>query len=338
MSTINEIKNYVKVCFKSQLVPFIQGSPGLGKSAIIKEIAEEYNLELIDIRLSQCDPSDLMGFPKLDGETATYVPMDIFPTENTKLPKDKKGWIIFFDELNSAPKSVQVCAYKIILDRMVGQHKLNNNVLVCCAGNLATDKAVVNNLSTALRSRLVNLTMEPSVNEWLEYAINKDFHFTITAYIQCKGIDALYNFNPDKDSDTYACPRTWEMLNKIVNSVNDPKEYLDLVLGTVGSIGAEYLGFIEYCGSIPTLADVLSGNAKVPGKEGVKFLTCNWLLKELTELTKDSEITKVMEYIEKFSEEYCGLFLQSASKKNPKVLNNKGYLKLLTKLGKFLVC
>ena len=45
-----------------------------------------------------------------------------------------------------------------------------------------------------------------------------------------------------------------------------------------------------------------------------------------------------MEYIEKFSEEYCGLFLQSASKKNPKVLNNKGYLKLLTKLGKFLVC
>lgn len=338
MSNINNIKKMVKLCLKSGLVPFIQGSPGLGKSAVIREIAEENNLELIDIRLSQCDPSDLMGFPKLDGEVATYVPMDIFPTTNTPLPPGKNGWIVFFDELNSAPKGVQVCAYKILLDRMVGQHKLHPNVFMCSAGNLATDKAVVNNLSTALRSRLVNLVMEPATEDWLEYAINKDFHFAITAYIQYKGIDGLYNFNPDKDSETYACPRTWEMLNKLLMHIDTPKDYIDLIIGTIGSIGVEFIGFLDYCAGLPKLSDVLEGTAKVPTKEGVKFLTCNWLLKELKDLKKDEEITKVMSYIEQYSEEYCGLFLQSAGKKNPKVLTNKGYLQLLTKLGKFLTC
>ena len=41
------------------MMPMLVGSPGIGKSAIVKRIADDNNLKLIDIRLSQCDPCDL---------------------------------------------------------------------------------------------------------------------------------------------------------------------------------------------------------------------------------------------------------------------------------------
>lgn len=43
----------------ARLIPFIKGSPGLGKSAMVKQLAKKYNLKLIDIRLGQVDPTDL---------------------------------------------------------------------------------------------------------------------------------------------------------------------------------------------------------------------------------------------------------------------------------------
>ena len=45
--------------FKAKLTPYIHGSPGIGKSALVRSLANEFNLKLIDIRLSQCDPTEL---------------------------------------------------------------------------------------------------------------------------------------------------------------------------------------------------------------------------------------------------------------------------------------
>lgn len=57
--TLKQASELVRNCLRAKLVPFIKGSPGLGKSAIVKAIAETYKLELIDLRLAQCDPTDL---------------------------------------------------------------------------------------------------------------------------------------------------------------------------------------------------------------------------------------------------------------------------------------
>ena len=124
MLTPDQCKKYLKTTMMAKQTAMLHGQPGIGKSDLVREIAEEFNLEVIDIRLSQMEPSELCGFPKLDGDIATYVPMDLFPLEGQSLPKDKAGWVLFFDEIVSAPKSIISAAYKIILDRMVGNHKI----------------------------------------------------------------------------------------------------------------------------------------------------------------------------------------------------------------------
>ena len=72
ISTAN-CKELILDVLKAQLVPFVAGSPGIGKSAIAFEIAKENNLEVIDIRLSQLDPSELQGFPMKMGDKAGYL-------------------------------------------------------------------------------------------------------------------------------------------------------------------------------------------------------------------------------------------------------------------------
>ena len=111
---INEARKQIPLILMSKLVPMIHGSPAVGKSSIVLDVAKEYNLKVIDLRLSQCDPTDLMGFPdiarNLHRPKAGYVPMETFPIEGDEIPEGYSGWLLFLDEFNSAPPAVQAAA------------------------------------------------------------------------------------------------------------------------------------------------------------------------------------------------------------------------------------
>ena len=107
------LKQATEFCFqtlKANLVPYLAGSPGVGKSAVAHQLAKKFNLKLIDIRLSQEDPTVLNGFPELKDGRSSYAPPKRFPLIDDEVPKGYSGWLIFFDELPSAPRSVQAAA------------------------------------------------------------------------------------------------------------------------------------------------------------------------------------------------------------------------------------
>lgn len=101
---------------KAGLVPMIAGSPGIGKSDLVRQLAEDFDLYVIDHRLSTSDPTDMSGLPATKGDKATFLPFDLFPTQDTELPINPKtglkysGFLLFLDEINSAPQSVQAAA------------------------------------------------------------------------------------------------------------------------------------------------------------------------------------------------------------------------------------
>ena len=101
---------FLTTALDAGLVPYLHGSPAIGKSALAQQVAAAGNLELIDIRLSQCDPTDLNGFPTTKDSKATYIPMDTFPLKGDTVPAGKNGWLLFFDELPAATRAVQAAA------------------------------------------------------------------------------------------------------------------------------------------------------------------------------------------------------------------------------------
>ncbi len=310
---IDLVKKSVNICMDSNLTAFVQGSPGLGKSAIVKEIAQERGLKLIDVRLTQCDITDLNGLPKLDGKKATFLPFDTFPIAGDDIPEGFNGWLLFLDELNSANKSVQASAYKLILDRMVGNHHLHEKVSIVAAGNLITDNAVVNNLSTALRSRLVNLTLDCDADLWLKWAMKNHIDPSILAYIKYKPVN-LFNFNPEKDDETYACPRTWAMLSSVLAHIplNNLDQFCDLVIGVVGKIGYEFISYAKYVNEIPSIGDIIY---KDPAENFKKLdLGKIWLLifhikYKLDQVLSEEHFNNLLKYFELQGLEYLTVLI-----------------------------
>lgn len=267
---------------KAGHVPMLVSDPGLGKSSLGRQIAEKHNLKFVDIRLSQCDPADLNGFPFYDktSNRAGYKPMDIWPLEEDELPIKYKwvrdengnrkkvedgryaGWFILLDEINSAPKAVEVASYKILLDKMVGMHKLHRNVWMMGAGNLKTSKAVVNSSGTAQQSRMIWLEVKADLKCWLEWADHNDVDHRVKAYLQFKP-DMLHKFDPNHQDRTFPCPRTWEFQSDLLKPWGDkepiPERKLPVMAGTIGAGPArEFFSHCQIYEDIPTLDQIIS--------------------------------------------------------------------------------
>ena len=94
---------------------FIWGPPGVGKSSVVRKVALRQKLDLLDIRASLLDPTDLRGIPTVSDDKARWCPPSFLPHD-----PDSAG-ILFFDELNAAPPLVQASLYQLTLDRRVGE-------------------------------------------------------------------------------------------------------------------------------------------------------------------------------------------------------------------------
>ena len=205
-ATVPQVIAGIKRCMVHKLVPMIHGNSGVGKSDIVHQIAKLGKLKLIDWRGSTAEPQDLSGFPVLSEEKATYLPFDTFPVENDLIPKGYNGWVIFADELNGASASVQKAMYKLILDRMVGNHNLHDKVYIIAAGNLANEGALVNSLPTPLQSRMVHFELTVDAKAWNEWATDNKLDYRVISFIGYKP-HLLHNFKLGSNDYTFACPR-----------------------------------------------------------------------------------------------------------------------------------
>lgn len=319
--TVNhaQAEEFIKVCIRSKLVPMVHGSPAIGKSSIVKSIAEQYNLELIDLRLAQCDPTDLLGFPHVDKERekANYIPMETFPIEGDTVPEGKNGWLLFLDEFNSADRSVQKAAYKLVLDKMVGKYNLHKKVAIVCAGNLDTDNAIVEDMSTALQSRLVHAELALNVESWLDFALKNGFHHHITSFIQFKP-DALYTFKADHSDYTYASPRTWEFVNSIYKELgydaSNPIAHPAIAGAISQGTALEFIGFTKIYKDLPKFDDILANpeGTKVPTEPSIQYA----LSGSLSNFFNKDNAKKLMAYIERLPVEFQVVTLREIIKRD----------------------
>ena len=324
-----ELKDLVKEALEAQLVPMISGSPAIGKSDIVRQVAKDFDLKVIDIRLSQSDPTDLAGFPKLDGKKATYVPIDTFPIEGDPLPinpetnKEYAGWLIFLDEINSGALAVQAAAYKLALDKMVGQHKLHKNVAIVAAGNLMTDKAIVNRMSTAMQSRLAHfeLIVDPPI--WRKWATANNIDYRIISFIGFKP-ESLYQFKPDHNGNTYPSPRTWEFLNRIVKKYDKeiPASRIPLMASVIDEAAArEFYAYAQVFENLITIPQIIANPTGIPVPEepSIKYALSGSIGQHLT---KDNA-PQLMPFVSRMPIEFQILSLQIGLERNKEILQTQ---------------
>ena len=315
---ISEAEHLISIALQAKLVPMVHGSPAVGKSAVVKQVAKKFSLKVIDLRLSQCDPTDLMGFPSIKNERAGYKPMDTFPIEGDTLPEGYQGWLLFLDEFNSAPRAVQAAAYKLVLDRMVGTHHLHKNVAIVCAGNLETDGAIVEEMSTALQSRLVPLEVTISPKGWVKWAQTNGIDHRVTSYIEFRP-DNVYMFSPEHSDKTYASPRTWEFVHKLLKVTEINKDTLPLLAGTIGEgVAREFYSFLQLQDKMPKIEQIITApnTTAVPTEPSIQFALCGAIAANATA----GNCAALLDYVNRLPPEFQIVCVRGMLRRNPGII------------------
>ena len=296
-----ELKDCLKELIEQKIPTFIWGSPGIGKSSIVKQIAYEKNLEFIDLRLSLLDPTDLKGIPFFNSSTkeAIWAPPNFLPKDN------KSSGILFLDEINSAPPSVQAAAYQLVLDRKVAEYSLPENWAIVAAGNLESDMALTYHMPTALSNRFVHLELEAHIDDWLIWAYSANIDYTICSYLRFDS-SKLFSFNPEDDSKAFATPRSWEYVDKILKSKIEDSSLVKILAGTIGEeVAVSFVNFKKVMQNLPNIEDILDGkDVSFSNDSKVLFALITAVAMRLKNAT-NTQIENVIKFSHKLPKEYA---------------------------------
>ena len=241
---------------------FLWGPPGIGKSELVEGIAAELGGLMIDLRLGQMEPTDIRGIPfyNKDKNVMEYAPPIDLPDEETA--KQYPIVVLFLDEMNSAPASVQSAAYQLILNRRVGKYVLPDNVVMVAAGNRESDKGVTYRMPTPLANRFIHQEMKVDFASWQEWAVQNKIHKDVVGYLSFAKQD-LYDFDSKSSSRAFATPRSWSFVSQLLNDGVDDETLTNLVAGTVGEgLAVKFMAHRKVASRMPNPADILKGKVK----------------------------------------------------------------------------
>jgi hypothetical protein len=289
-----------------QKVPtFLWGAPGIGKSSIVKQIAKKNGIGFIDLRLALMDPTDLKGIPFYDKEShsALWAPPAF-------LPREGEG-ILFLDELNSAAPSVQSSAYQLILDRRVGEYELPDGWAIVAAGNREGDRGVTYRMPAPLANRFVHFELEVDVNDWKDWAYQSGLDERIIAYISYKN-EHLFTFDAKSDKKSFATPRSWEYVAKILTSQMKESLLLESVSGTIGGdVAVSFLSFIKVMHRLPDIEKILQKEEEEQSEQvDVLYALSSGLVSAYLRNPSEERVENLLSYTLEMKSEFAVMIVQ----------------------------
>tara|TARA_R100001377_G_C3182413_1_gene107187 strand:- start:315 stop:1337 length:1023 start_codon:yes stop_codon:yes gene_type:complete len=258
MQTINptDLKYEIKDNIRVGLNTMIWGGPGIGKSDIPQQVAQEAGIPLLDFRANLFDPVDVRGIPHIMKEQETgkhftrWAVPDVFPIAS----RDGETGILFIDELPTAPPATQNAFLQLLLTREIGDYKMPVGWSIIAAGNRLTDAAAVYQMPSPVRNRLAHYELEASIDDWVEWAFKSGINAEVIGFLRYRP-GLLNSFKADEYA--FPTPRSWAFVDKKLS--NRPSTSTDetLFFGVSALVGDGPAGeFVAYKQIADQLQDV----------------------------------------------------------------------------------
>ena len=259
----NEARSRLLRAFKVQRPVFLWGPPGVGKSELVADLTKDLGGVMIDLRLSQLDPTDLRGIPYFNKEVGKMDWAEPIELPTAELAAQHPVITLFLDEMNSAAPAVQAAAYQLVLNRRLGTYNLPDNVVIVAAGNRESDKGVSYRMPMPLANRFVHLEVKEDYDSWNEWAVKNRIHKDVVGYIGFAKND-LMDFNPRSSSRAFATPRSWSFVSQFLYDEDaTDAELSDLIAGTIGDgLAVKFMAHRKVASQMPNPSDILQGKVK----------------------------------------------------------------------------
>lgn len=289
------------------------GPPGVGKSQMVALIAQRHQAPVIDIRLSQMEPSDLRGIPfRVDDRVEWAVPA-ILPDADRHGP----AGILFLDEITSAPPAVSAAAYQLILDRRLGEYQVPPHWAIFAAGNRQGDRGVTYSMPAPLANRFSHFEVDTNLDDWVAWAYSNGIDERLIAFLRFRP-ELLFDFDPAHNPVAFPSPRSWEFAHRGLRKFEDQPELLQGTLqACVGpAAGIELTAFVNSLDEMPDLDAIVVGEeVSVPREIDLQYAVAAALVgKAIRAKDGDNAVQvtgNILRYAGRFPQREMGVMLVS---------------------------
>jgi hypothetical protein len=289
------------------------GPPGVGKSDMVREVALKHQAPVIDIRLSQMEPSDLRGIPfRSDGSVEWAIP-SILPD----VERHGAAGILFLDEITSAPPTVSAAAYQLILDRRLGEYQVPEGWAIFAAGNRQGDRGVTYSMPAPLANRFSHFEVETHLDDWVAWAYRKGIDERIIGFLRFRP-ELLFDFDPAYNPVAFPSPRSWEFAHRALQKFEHHPQLLQGTLqACVGpAAGVELNAFVDSLDKMPDLDAILAGDeVTVPDEIDLQYAVAAALVGRAIRAHEGGDSAQVhgriLDYARQFPQREMGVMLVS---------------------------
>jgi MoxR-like ATPase len=274
------------------------GPPGVGKSQIVAQVAARHQAPVIDIRLSQMEPSDLRGIPFRVGDVVQWAVPALLPDALRHGPRG----VLFLDEITSAPPAVSAAAYQLILDRRLGEYCIPDGWAIFAAGNRQGDRGVTYAMPAPLANRFSHFEVTVNLDDWASWAYAKGIDERLVAFLRFKP-ELLFAFDPARTlagEMAFPSPRSWEFAHRALQKFGDsPALLIGALRACVGqAAGVECAAFLDSLHRLPDLDAIIEGReAGVPDEIDLQYAVAAALVGRALRVKGKPEASKVWGHI-----------------------------------------
>ncbi len=219
---------------------FLLGAPGIGKTAIMEQIAQDTGISLVSYSMTHHTRESALGMPQI--ETRNYTGMDYKISEYTmseivasvydtiEATGIKEG-ILFLDEINCVADSLAPAMLQFLQYKTFGKHQVPQGWVVCTAGNPPEYNKSVNVFDVVTMDRLKRVDVEPEFKIWKEYAYKGQIHTAIVCFLETNE-ESFYNVGRAVEGEivNFVTARGWEDLSEMMTLYEEGGIEIDITL------------------------------------------------------------------------------------------------------------
>ena len=217
---------------------FLIGAPGIGKTAIMAQVASELGVGLVSYSMTHHTRQSALGLPFIvhhnhegfEYEASEYTMSEIVASiydyiEATGLSQG----ILFLDEINCVSETLYPSMLQFLQFKTFGRHRVPDGWVVACAGNPPEYNKSVHEFDIVIMDRLRKIEIEPELDVWLDYARDHDVHPSVLTFLESKQ-DCFYRVESTPTGKTFVTARGWDDLSRAIKAFEALEKPVDLDL------------------------------------------------------------------------------------------------------------
>jgi len=323
-------------------VPLLRGAPGAGKTAVIRMVAKQMQMEFFTVITSVMEPVDANGLPIAKEDEAIFLPFGIF----NKIFKATVPTLVLIDDIGQASPQVQSALMQIIHGGRLNDHQVSPMVKFAMATNRRSDRAGAHGVISALMDRAVPIDFTASCTcsgkgfcPWHTWAIESGINPVVAAFAKFvpKAMAEYEEQNIDYDAPVCTA-RSLEALSKMENLDSqgiDPSILNIIVEGIIGArYAASYIAFRAMYKVLPTYERILLDpeNCEIPDRLDQQIA----ITTAISHLATDQDLRAISTYVSRMPSEISTACMMGIQERLPMIKQTSGYRDWVLKNNQYL--